>query len=331
MADLRKQSGVRGPTQGQFTKPGISYPTPGVYTDYMVVERKTVDAKEQPAAYLASHPILTAAKLTKQSFDAEEDNKKTRTRIFRTLPGAKLKKYKFDETLAVAVEIETQDIAIGTAHPSAVDEPLLLDCVDAPTEMGWTSRTIVRLLALPATRTEYKSDQFTFPAILEDIDIDKYSVGNRGGYGNPSGTDFWNAKNTVVIINPTIRPSISVPTIHKVVTSWHSSQPAVDTVFTIAPNSCQFSGKMVSFNLGQVLMDELTFSIAADSLDPNYAGLTEAATIGASSPTATEWLGDPDAAPPVAPLQGTEQLISSDVQLYRGNIWIKRNIYITLK
>jgi hypothetical protein len=78
---------------------------------------------------------------------------------------------------------------------------------------------------------------------------------------------------------------------------------------------------MVSFNLGQVLMDTLTFSITADSLDPNYAGLTEAATIGASSPTATAYIT----------AIGDEKLISSDVKLYRGNIWMKRNIYIDLK
>jgi hypothetical protein len=517
MADLRKQSGVRGPTQGQYNKPSVSFPTPET-GEYIVVERKTVDSKEQPIAYGTAHPTLADAKLIKQSFELEEDGKKTRlriyakrgsttvqnaynfalqfaadsnahrvlirsyllpapvtalakgtadsviatciltkeehaprggednhhiqvTRIYEELPGPWIPFTRYDEAygpiqgrrravvntnqaasitangslsyesregsnyvvmeteeswnLANAPDRETYTydsergrvkqtrklvsaaadatlaISTGTvteisftpvneivwdritevwhteehnltsqrwddairamvtittnivAHNAALTFPTYyLDVEETPLSKVAKRRTIVSIASLPSTITEYKTDQFTFPAILEAIAINKYAVGNLGGFGNPATeSSFWSAKNTVVIINPTIRPAVSLPTEHKVVTSYHASAPSRDVVYTVAPNNCQFQGRLLNFSLGQVLMDTLTFSVSADSFDANYAGLTEAATIGASSPSATAYLA----------AIGDEKLISCDVTLYRGNIWMKRNIYINLK
>lgn len=82
MADVRKQAGVRQATQGQFAKPGVQYPTPDTVNDFVVVERKTVDSKEQPSAYGTPHPSIPTAKLVNQTYEGDEDGKKTRTRVY---------------------------------------------------------------------------------------------------------------------------------------------------------------------------------------------------------------------------------------------------------
>lgn len=82
MPDLRKTTGTRDATGGQFNKPGVKYPTPDTAHDFIIVERASRDSKEQPIAYGDAHPTIAAAKLIDQSFVNDEDNAKTRIRVY---------------------------------------------------------------------------------------------------------------------------------------------------------------------------------------------------------------------------------------------------------
>ena len=336
MADIvRKHSGVRGPTQGQYNKPGYFYPNAAATTtDYGLVERKTVDTKEKPATYLTAHPVDSALKLTLTKMESDEDNVKTRTRIYRTLPGQPTSKFVFDEEINAYVEIITQDLAIGTAAPT---DPLIIQCSDSENAQGWITRTSMKLSGAPATKTEYKTEQFTFPAILQSLAVDAVSVGEGNVTVAEDTVEWLTGINTFVAIKPVIRPAISAPTVHKVVTEFFYKNGAgnfinsagtsvgatltADAVYEILPNNVRFSGRLFDFNFGEVLNDALTLSATAGAYDMSLKGLTESVTFGVSSPTKTAY----NAA------IGTEIKLASDVLIWRGAFYIKRNTYINLR
>jgi len=188
--------------------------------------------------------------------------------------------------------------------------------------MGWITRTVQRFVSLPSNQTEYRTDQFTFPAILNGITKTVHNVG-RGNVSTDGETSEWlTGINTIVTIQPDLRPAISLPTVHKIVTSFHSSEQSADAIYSINTNVIRLSGRLMDFNFGEVLNNAITeLTASAGTYDNSLYGLTETASFGASSPTASAYTA----------AIGTEKLISSNVQRYRGNIWIKRNIYITLK
>lgn len=325
MSDYRKMSGTRDATRGQFTKPGIRYPNPSVPSDFFLVENKTVDTKEQPIAYLTAHPTLTAAKLCRQDFAAEENGMKTRTRIYRTLPGAAITQRQWDDSLKSTVEISTQDLAYGTAAPSVVAEPLMLEFMDSPTENGWITRTIVRLPALPSDIVEYKTQNFGFPAILDSLTATVSNVGFGNVRIDEDTTVFLTGVNTVVSVLPVIRPAINLPTVHRITTSFFKSTelPAQDALYSINTNNIRADGQLLRFALGEVLNNAITATATAGTLDSSLAGLSESFSWGASAPSATEYVNDVVA--------DEWKIIASDLVPYRGHIWIRQRTEIKLK
>ena len=332
---VRKHSGVRGATQGQYNKPGYFYPNAdSPLTDYGLVERKTVDSKEKPAAYLTAHPVDSALKLTLTKMETDEDGQKTRTRIYRTLPGVANSKFVFDEEINAYVQIITQDLAIGTAAPT---DPLIIQCSDAENEQGWITRTSMKLSGAPAKKTEYRTEQFTFPAILQSVTADTVNVGQGNVTVAKNTVEYLTGINTFVAIRPIIRPAISAPTVHKITTEFfykngagnfiNSAGASVgatltsDSLYQILPNNVRFSGRLLDFNFGEVLNDDLSVSAAAGTYDMALKGLTESVSFGASSPNKTSY----NAA------IGSEVLLASDVLIWRGAFYIKRNTYITLR
>lgn len=317
--DYRRQTGTRPPTQGQWTKPGFFFPSPAnPESDYGLIENKTVDSKEKPIAYLTQHPLYSNLLLTKQTYDSAEDGKKSRTRIYRTLPGYKTTRYAYDDEIDAIVAIDEQDVAIGTDAPT---DALLLDFTDTPTDQGWISRTTIRLAALPNSRTEYVTEQFTFPALLESVSGVTRNVGRGNVEVAEDTTEYQTGINTLYIITPVIRPPITAPTTMRVVTSFHSSQPTKDEIYVIAPNNPRFSGRLIDFNFGEVLNDSFTLDADAGTYDNALWGHSESVEVGASVPTCTAYKAAID----------TEKLIASDVKRYRGKIWIKQNTYVTLR
>jgi hypothetical protein len=322
MPDYRAKTGSRGPTQGAFTKPGFFYPSPSdPVNDYGLVERKTVDSKEQPVAYLTAHPSDANLLLCKQEYTDNEDGKKTRTRIYRTLPGKKTTRYLYDDDLAVFIAIDTQDVAIGSAAPT---DSLILQAEDGgDTSQGWITRQVIRLTALPATKVEYKTEQFTFPAILTSLTATKKSYGKGKIEVAEDEYDYRTDINTAYLVIPVIRPAVSGPTRMRIVTEFFSSTdaPAPDAIYEILPNNPRCGGKLLNFNCGEVLNDAISLSAAAATNDMSLYGLTEEYTLGASTPDATTYT---DAI-------GTEKLLASDVARFRGDIWTKTNTYVTLR
>ena len=134
-----------------------------------------------------------------------------------------------------------------------------------------------------------------------------------------------------------IRPAISAPTVHKVVTEFFYKNGAgnfinsagtsvgetltADAVYEILPNNVRFSGRLFDFNFGEVLNDALTLSATAGAYDMSLKGLTESVTFGVSSPTKTAY----------NTAIGTEIKLASDVLIWRGAFYIKRNTYINLR
>jgi len=327
MPDIRKKTGSRTATQGQYNKPGIYFPNPSDPSDFVLVEQKTVDSKEETIAYGTAHPTaaLSTALLCKQDFSANEDNVKSRTRIYRTLPGAATTIQQWDDALKSSVEIETQDIAWGSAAPTAIAEPRLLTHTDSPNESGWITRTITRLAALPSDILDYKTQNFTFPAILIDLTATLAEVGFGNVRVSEDETQWHTGVNSIVSTNSNIRPAISVPTVHKITTSFFQSSalPSDDVLYSIAPNNVRADGHLLRFALGELLNNAISASASAGVYDAQLAGLSESFSWGASAPSASTYLADVAAA--------GWKIIASDVLPYRGNIYIRQRTEIKLK
>lgn len=392
--DHRRQTGVRAPAQGQWNKPGVFFPTPGNYSDYGLIEVADVDSKEQALPYLTPHPSNAALLLTKQTFSEPQNAQKTRTRIYRTLPGALQTRTVYDEILNADVTVETQDLAIGT--PMSRTGIVLSSQDSDPTEQGWITRTTMRLAALPKTQSKVVTQQFTFPAILTAATID---VKNFGVEMEADGVTIARSNiNTAYVITPTIRPAISAPTKHYITTEYFLEEafsnatsassvltftgfvpatskavqftsltggsnlsvgrpyyligvsgqtaqlslnpggtaitlaspitastgiviPADDPLYEISTNNPRYSGRLVDFNFGEVLNNAFDVNASAGANDYTLSGLTESYSIGNSTPTATAYQAD----------IGSRKIISSDVERYRGSLWVKTNTAINIR
>lgn len=338
MAEIRKQTGTRGATQGQYTKPGYFYPSPSdPVNDYGLIERKTVDSKDTPIAYGTAHPDDALLKLCMQKYEAQEDGMKSRTRLYRTLPGEAVSKYVYDDEIGEYITVTTQDVAIGTANPT---DTMILQCQDSsPTESGWITRTTMTLAAMPAARTEYRTEQFTFPALLASVSGEVKTFGQGNVQTGADTTDYRTGINSAYVVTPSLRPAITAPTKHKIVTSYFrladdghfynsagtdvGTDPAtiLDTVYTIAPNIIRASGRLVDFSYGEVLNNGFTINAEAGANDFELLGLEEEYIFGASTPNYTAY----------AAAIGTDQIVASDFQHWRGRIYTKRSVSIKLR
>jgi len=135
MPDLRKHTGIRKPTQGQHNKPGVSYPTPDT-GEYLIIERKTVDSKEQPIAYGTAHPTLTEAVLIDQSYETAEDLAKVRVRVYAKR-GTPAQQAVYAGNISYAADSNSHKVIVRTlllpypATPLAkgTADPVFTDCV----------------------------------------------------------------------------------------------------------------------------------------------------------------------------------------------------------
>lgn len=82
--DIRKNSGSRTPPRRSPTKPSIQYPTPDT-SEFLIIESKNVDSKDEPIDYGAPHPDASSARLIDQHYSMEADNQKLRTRTWSSV------------------------------------------------------------------------------------------------------------------------------------------------------------------------------------------------------------------------------------------------------
>ena len=130
MPDIRKPAGNRTASSGQFTKPGVKYPTPDTTNDFFIVERKTVDSKEQPIAYGTAHATAATAVLIEQKYESEDDGKKTRTRIYAAY-GSAAQQDVYNAALSYAAESNAHQILIRSyTLPRAGYAPLAKGTAD---------------------------------------------------------------------------------------------------------------------------------------------------------------------------------------------------------
>jgi len=226
--------------------------------------------------------------------------------------------YDLDEQLGVVI-INERTIVNHNQPYSA--PPLVLSSNDRPIDQWKTLRITSRLANLPDPRIEYKTQQFSFPAILDSVIVNSLNLGFGNVQIDEDTVEFETNINKYVSIYPKIRPTLSIPTKIKIITTFYSSPPSPDTIFTISTQKVSFNGTLISFNFGDVILNPLTVGpITASQYDRNYAGLSESISFSQSIPNRTTYNS----------LIGTEVVIFSDVEYYKSNIWTKTTGYITL-
>jgi hypothetical protein len=236
-----------------------------------------------------------------------------------------LRTYDLDENLGVVVITDREVVDHNTPYSA---HQLVVTSTDRPIDQWKTLRITSKLANLPNPRTEYKTQQFTFPALLNDININQQKLGYGRVPISNTATELKAGINKYVGIYPDIRAAVSVPTQIKIVTSFHEGAVAADTVYQIKPQNVSFNGSLFSFNFGDVLCNLETISVTADTYDQRYGNggigtgaiLNETVTFPASTPSVTEYNS----------AINTEKVIFSDVEYYKSNIYVKRTGYVTL-
>ena len=233
--------------------------------------------------------------------------------------------YDLDEQLGVVI-INERTVVDHNAPYSA--PPLVLTLNDRPIDQWKTLRITSRLANLPATRVEYDTRQFTFPALLGNalglsaVEVQSLNLG-FGRIPLPDGTTQYISSSTglnkYVSIKPNLRPALSLPTRIKVITTFHSSPPSPDSVYQITTQNISYSGTLFSFNFGDVICNSFTVGpITASEYDQRYYPLNESITFSESIPNRSSYQVN------------SEVIISCNVEYYKSNIWVKRTEYVTL-
>jgi hypothetical protein len=227
--------------------------------------------------------------------------------------------YDLDEQLGVVVITERN--VVDHNEPYAAP-PLVLTLTDRPLDQWKTLRITSRLSQLPPDRTEYKTQQFSFPALLVKATTTDLNLGFGRVPINEEETEWKAGINKFISITPDIRAALSLPARIRIVTTFYNSPPVPDLPYQITTQNVSYNGSLFGFNFGDVLYDGgiLVGPITANNYDQRFSGLTESISFAPSVPTRSQYNS----------LIGTEVVIFSDVEYYKSNIWFKRTGYVTL-
>lgn len=227
--------------------------------------------------------------------------------------------YDLDEQLDVVIINERTVIDHNTPY---VAPPLVLTSNDRPIDQWKTLRITSRMANLPPARIEYKTQQFTFPAILDSVKIVSLNLGFGRYPISIDESQYATGINKYVSVQPILRPALSIPVSIKVITTFYSSQQTPDPIFQISTQNISFSGSLFGFNFGDVICNAVNIGpINASQNDMQYSGLSESISFPASIPSRSSYQAQ----------IGSEVVIFSDVEYYRSGIWFKRTGYVTLK
>lgn len=273
-----------------------------------LVEKSIVEPSELP----------DGGKLVLQDQISAIDSAKSQRERVTVTNYPELTTYDLDEQLGITIITERKVVDHNTPYQAP---PLVLTLSDRPLDQWKTLRITSRFSQLPPTRTEYETQQFTFPALLDRIRLGDFNLGFGRVPINDDETQYATGINKFISIVPQIRPAVSLPTRIKTVTTFYTSPPSPDSIFTITNQNVSYNGSLFGFNFGDVLLDGFTIGpIVADQYDQRFSGLSEQITFPASNPTRTQYVSS----------IGMEKIISSNVEYFKSNIWIKRNKYVTL-
>ncbi len=233
--------------------------------------------------------------------------------------------YDLDENLNVVVITERE---VVDHNAPFVRKSLMLSSTDRPLDQWKTLRITSRMATLPPTRIEYKTQQFTFPALLSGYTIKNLNV----GFGRvPTGIEsavFAEGINKYISIYPTLRPAISLPTRVKITTEFfdletYGSVPEPFTPYQITTQNVSFNGALFSFNFGDVITNSISIGpIGAEPLDQRYGGnpgfrLSESISFPASIPNYSDYITK------ISNPSTREIVIFSEVEYIRSNIWTR--------
>ncbi len=271
---------------------------------------------EKSIVPLNEHPVGGKTILQDQ-INAIDSAKAQRERV-TVIDYPSLTTYDLDEQLGVVVITERSVVNHNFPYNAP---PLVVSATDKPIDQWKTLRITSRLSQLPDTRVEYKTQQFTFPAILDGVVVNTANLGFGRVPINDEETQYATGINKFVSVIPQIRPALSLPTRIKIVTTFHTSPPDPDIPFKIVTQNVSYNGSLFGFNFGDVITNQFTVGpITADTFDPRFSGLSESVQFSASNPSRSSYTSQ----------IGSEAVIYCDVEYYKSNIWIKRTGYVTL-
>ena len=224
--------------------------------------------------------------------------------------------------------IITERTVVNHNAPYAA-KPLMLELNDRPLDQWKTLRITTRLANVPITYVEYKTEQFTFPALLARITTKNLDVGFGNVTTSLDTSEFREGINKFVSITPVLRPAISLPTRIKITTEFFYGptppQAWINTeTYQISTQNVSYSGSLFSFNFGDVITNQISVPesgpIVANDFDPKYGGvnkLSEQITFPASIPNYTQYMAKVNSSDP-------EIIIASQIIREKTNLWSRR-------
>lgn len=273
------------------------------------VQQSIVDPSQQPSG----------GKLVLQDqISPIDEGKSQRERV--TVPEyPELTTYNLDENLNTVIITEREVVSHNEPYSA---KPLMLTLEDRPLDQWKTLRITSRLNNIPPTREEFKTQQFTFPALLVGINVESENV----GFGRvPITNDISELKNGInkfVSVTPNLRPALSLPTRIRITTEFfYGSEPAPFSLYQISTQNVSYSGSLFSFNFGDVITNAVSIGpITASDFDSRFKGLSESITFSQSIPNYTTYQSQ----------VGQEIIIFCDVEYIRSNLWSRTTGRIVL-
>lgn len=226
-------------------------------------------------------------------------------RVYETLPGPVVTTQDFDTELNALVYTDKQVVlATNTFNPAS--NLLTLEMRESPRNKYTKLRLTSYLQSLPATRVEYQTGTYNWPTLVFDITLTKVQLTT-----DPDRSEvYW---------YPDMRTAPNVPAILKTTTSFSTSSPSPATLYTIPWRDLLYRGISFQIAINNVLNDAITVS-ASFTDDERYGNLSESHTFAATSPTATAYQA----------LIGTYQNIGSQIDQWRGSIWVTTTTQVLL-
>lgn len=234
--------------------------------------------------------------------------------------------YDLDPSINTVIITEREVVNHNTPYAA---KPLMLELTDRPLDQWKTLRITTRLANVPETFVEYKTEQFTFPALLADITTKNLDVGFGNITTSLDTSEFRNGINKFVSVTPTLRPSLSLPTRIRITTEFfYGTTPPQEwvntTTYQISTQNVSYSGSLFSFNFGDVITNQISVPksgpIVANDFDPKYGGvnkLIEQITFPASIPNYTQYIAKVNSSDP-------EIIIASQITREKTNLWSRR-------
>ena len=233
--------------------------------------------------------------------------------------------YSLDEGLNAVIITEREVINHNAPYAT---KPLLLSLDDRPLDQWKTLRITSRISALPPKRIEYKTQQFTFPALLAGVEVKDLNVGFGRVPLSLELSSFEENINKFVSVTPNLRPSVSMPTRVRIETEFvYGSPPQPETVYQITTQSVAYGGSLFNFNFGDVITDAFSIPqtgfIEASEYDSRFKGLAESVSFSSSIPNYTTYMAKVNSSNP-------EIVVFSEVEYVRSNLWTKTTGYVRL-